>query len=102
MIKSAIAQDIIPRVTDFEIVQRYTIRLEFDDESEQIIDFEPILYGPVFGPLRDLELFRQVKLDDGFGTLEWPTGADISPSVLHDWPDYIEAIIDDRRRYITN
>lgn len=85
-------------VVSFEIVGDYTIRLCFDDESERTIDFEPILLGPLFGPLRDLELFNQVKLDPEIGTLVWPTEADIEPNVLHDWPDHVNAIVERRRQ----
>jgi hypothetical protein len=85
-------------VSSFEIVGDYTLRLEFDDGTEQLIDFEPILYGPMFGPLRDLEVFNQVKLDSDLGTLVWPTGADIDPTVLYDWPNHVEAIIERRRK----
>ncbi len=85
-------------VSDFEIVGDYTIRVTFDDGSEQVIEFEAILYGPMFGPLREPEIFNQVKLDSDLGTLVWPTGADIDPTVLHDWPDHIEAIIERRKK----
>ena len=85
-------------VSDFEIVGDYTIRLKFDDNTEQTINFEPILYGPMFGPLRDLKVFNQVKLDSDLGTLVWPTGADIDPTVLHDWPDHVDAIIERRKK----
>jgi len=88
------------RVTSFEIVDDYTIRAEFDDGTERVIDFEPILYGPVFGPLRDITIFNQVKLDKDFGTLEWPTGADIDPTVLHDWPEHVDSIIEQRRKLL--
>lgn len=86
------------RVTAFEIVVDYTIRLQFDDGTEQVINFEPILYGPLFGPLRDPALFNQVQLEENFGTLEWPNGADIDPTVLHDWPQHVDAIIERRKR----
>jgi hypothetical protein len=88
-------------VANFEIVGDYTLRLEFDDGTEQIIDFEPILLGPLFGPLCDLELFNQVRLDADLGTLVWPTGADIDPTVLHDWPQHVEAIIARRIKQFT-
>jgi hypothetical protein len=84
-------------VTDFTLTAAYTLRVEFSDGSEQTINFEPILYGPMFGPLRDLSLFNQVKLDPEIGTLVWPTGADIDPTVLHDWPEHVEAIIKRRK-----
>lgn len=84
-------------VTDFELVEGYAIRVQFDDHSERLIDFEPILYGPLFGQLRDLDLFKQVTLNKEIGTLVWPNGADIDPTVLHDWPLHVEAIIQRRQ-----
>lgn len=38
------------RITGFEIVGDYTLRIEFDDGSEQVIDFEPVLDGEMWGP----------------------------------------------------
>ncbi|MCA9991055.1 MAG: DUF2442 domain-containing protein [Anaerolineales bacterium] len=86
------------RVTAFEIVDEYTLHLTFNDQSEQIIDFEPILLGPVFSALKKRQLFNQVALDKDFGTLIWPNGADIEPNVLHDWPDHVDAIIERRKQ----
>ena len=85
-------------MSNFEIVGDYILRVWFDDGSEQVINFEPILYGPLFEPLRDLELFNQVKLESDLGTLVWPTRADIDPNVLHDWPHHIEAIVERRKK----
>lgn len=86
-------------VTDFEIVDDYTLQLWFDDGSERTIDFEPVLYGPVFGPLRDRGIFNQVKLNPETGTVEWPTGADFDPETLRNWPDYKDEIIARRQRW---
>ena len=85
-------------VIDYKILEGYTIWLKFDDETERVIDFEPILSGPMFGPLRDRHLFRQVELDRELGTLVWPTGADIDPTVLHDWPAHVDAIVKRRQQ----
>ena len=85
-------------VVSFEIVGDYTIRVHFDDASERIINFEPILLGSLFGPLRELRLFNQVALDPELGTLVWPTGADIDPTVLHDWTHHVDAIVARRRQ----
>jgi len=86
------------RVTSFEIVDDLVLRIRFDDDSEQVIDFEPVLHGPVLGPLRDLTLFNQVQLIDYAGCLEWPTGADFAPETLRNWPDYRESIIARRQQ----
>jgi hypothetical protein len=78
----------IHRVRSFESVSPYTLRIRFDDETERTINFEPILAGELYGPLRDLRLFNQVRIDSDVHTLVWPNGADFDPATLHDWPDY--------------
>lgn len=85
-------------VVDFKIVGHYTVCVSFDDGSERVIDFEPILLGPLFGPLRELDLFNQVTIDPDIGTLVWPTGADIDPNVLYIWPHHVDSIIERRRQ----
>ena len=80
----------IYRVESFEIISPYTLKVRFDDNTEQVIDFEPILFGELFGPLRDLNLFNQVKIDTEVHTLVWPNGGDFDPATLHDWPELID------------
>lgn len=78
-------------------VRDYVLTVRFDDGFERTIDFEPILFGPLFGPLRDLRLFRQARVDGDLGTIVWPTGADIDPGVLYDWPEHVDTIVRSRR-----
>ena len=78
------------RVIESKTTGPYTIWLKFEDGTERTIDFKPILEGPIFGPLKDIDLFNQYSLNRDFGTIEWPTGADIDPTVLHDWPDHVD------------
>lgn len=82
----------IYRVQSFQIVAPYILLVEFDDKTEQEIDFEPVLLGQLFGPLRDLSLFNQVQLDSEVHTLVWPNGADFDPATLHDWPQHIQEL----------
>ncbi len=84
-------------VVAFKIVDDYTLWLQFDDGHEQTIDFDPVLYGEVFAPLRTLALFNQVVLNPDTGTIEWPTGADFDPETLHNWPKYVDEIIQRRK-----
>lgn len=79
----------IYRVTRFEITGPYQLRVWFDDGSSQQIDFRPIMYGEMFGPLRDLDLFNQVRLDPEVHTLVWPNDADFDPATLHDWNELL-------------
>ncbi|MFZ2361552.1 MAG: DUF2442 domain-containing protein [Anaerolineae bacterium] len=78
-------------------VRDYVLTVRFDDGFERTIDFEPILFGPLFGPLRDLRLFRQARVNGDLGTIVWPTGADIDPGVLYDWPEHVDTIVRSRR-----
>jgi hypothetical protein len=82
----------IYRVTAFTIVAPYTLSIRFNDGSEQTIDFQPILVGELFGPLRDLPMFNQVRLDPEVHTLVWPNGADFDHATLHDWPTHLPAL----------
>src|SRR5918911_2053524 len=79
-------EHLICRVLRFEIVAPFTLRIEFDDTTVKTIDFEPILAGELYGPLRDLALFNQVQIDPEVHTLVWPNGADFDPATLYDWP----------------
>ena len=80
------------RVRRCQIVGPFTLRVDFDDGTEQVIDFRPVLAGELFGPLLDLSLFNQVAIDPEVHTLVWPNGADFDPATLHDWPDHVEAL----------
>ena len=82
----------IYRVESFEIAAPYVLRVKFDDATEQIIDFKPILAGELFGPLKDQALFNQVSIDPEVHTLVWPNGADLDPATLHDWPQVVGAL----------
>ena len=81
---------VIHRVTQFEAAGPYRLAVTFADGTRQVIDFEPVLHGPLFGPLRDLAQFNAVHPDSEAGTLVWPNGADFDPATLHDWPSVRE------------
>lgn len=82
----------IYRVMSFEIIAPYTLRVRFDDATEQTIDFRPVLAGELYGPLREEALFNQVRIDPEAHTLVWPNGADFDPATLHDWPEQVDAL----------
>jgi hypothetical protein len=81
-------QHLIYRVESFEHVGPHTLRITFNDGLSRVINFEPVLFGELLGPLRDPDEFARVKLDSEIGTLVWPSGADFDPAILHDWPEH--------------
>jgi len=73
--------------------------VRFGDDTEQTINFEAVLAGELYRPLRDLSVFNQVKLDPEVRTLVWPHGADFDPATLHDWPKYVQALIERAKQW---
>ena len=78
----------IYRVTTVQCTCRHTLCVGFDDGAVRTIAFAPVLAGEIYGPLRDLEFFQQVKIDPEAHTLVWLNGADFDPETLHDWPHH--------------
>jgi hypothetical protein len=63
-------------------VAGHTVWLRFSDGAEGEVDLSNELHGPIFEPLRNIELFRQVVLHAELRTLVWPNGADFAPEFL--------------------
>jgi Protein of unknown function (DUF2442) len=77
----------IYRISSFQKVAPFTLSVQFDDGTSQIIDFRPVLKGELYGPLEQPDLFDQVRIDSEVHTLVWPNGADFDPAILHNWPE---------------
>jgi hypothetical protein len=90
---------LICRVESFEIIAPYTLQIRFNDNTQQTVDFKPVLAGELYGPLRDPELFKKVRVDPEVHTLVWPNGADFDPATLHDWPNLAEALSERAREW---
>lgn len=73
------------RVTDVCHLDGYRLWLRFSDGAERELDLWPFIAdGPIFTPVRDPAVFRQVRVE-GL-TITWPTGADLDPLVLRYYP----------------
>lgn len=64
-------------------LQPYVVRVVFADGEVRDVDIEPLLDGPVFGPLREQAMFERVEVDELGDTIRWPTGADLDPDVMY-------------------
>jgi len=71
-------------VIEVRYVRDYTLWLCFQDGACGEVDIAPSFKGPVFEPLRDIEFFKQVRVDSEIGTIVWPNGADVAPETLHE------------------
>jgi predicted acetyltransferase len=77
----------IHKVTHFEIVAPFTLRVVFEDATSQVINFRPVLHGELYGPLQDQAFLEKVRIDAEAQTLVWPNGADFDPAILYRWPE---------------
>ena len=71
-------------VISAKYLKGYSFYLELDDGSQGVVDLEASLTGPVFAPLKRVELFKEGRLDPELETLAWPNGADFAPEYLRD------------------
>jgi len=73
-----------PRLARAEYLRDYKIHVTFDDGLQGIIDLEDELWGEVFEPLRNTDVFRLFRVDRELDTIVWPTGADLAPEFLRE------------------
>ena len=57
--------------------------VRFEDGTSGEVDLSARLFGPMFEPLRDMDLFNQVRVDE-FGAPSWPNGADLAPDAIYE------------------
>ena len=69
-------------VTCLRYLDKYRLRLTFNNQVVKIVDLQNELEGKIFEPLAEISCFRQVYLNDETGTIEWPNGADFAPKFL--------------------
>ncbi|MCC7476658.1 MAG: DUF2442 domain-containing protein [Pirellulales bacterium] len=73
----------MPRIVSIKTTDDFNLVVQFIDGTQGSIPLRDRLFGPVFEPLRDPELFRQAYLDE-FGAIAWPNGADLAPDAIYE------------------
>ena len=71
------------RVLRVEALRGFRLFVEFSDGVQGEVDLSERLFGAMFEPLEDPELFARVRIDQ-FGAVCWPNGADLAPDGLYD------------------
>ena len=74
----------IPQLEEAEYVRGHTIHVKFADGTEGDIDLEAEIWGEVFEPLKDQNVFRNFCLNKELNTITWPSGADFAPEFLYE------------------
>lgn len=77
-------------VVDVKYIENYKLEVVFSDGRKGIADLEGSFRGSVFEPLKDVDFFAKVSVDQELETIVWPNGADFAPEFL-----YFKAFRDD-------
>jgi len=74
----------------------YRVHLRFADGLAADVDLSYLLeFGGVFEPLKDVDFFRELKVDECGDTICWPNEADIAPETLY---DHVQRAVYERKR----
>jgi hypothetical protein len=68
------------KVTNASYIKDFVIHFKFNNGVEKDINLETELWGEVFEPLKNVNVFKNFKLNSW--TIEWENGADFSPEFL--------------------
>lgn len=71
-------------ITEAQYIENFEIKITFNDKKVAIINFESLLIGEIFEPLKDLSYFKNFTLNVELGVITWPNGADFSPEFLYE------------------
>ena len=74
----------IPQVIDAEYIEDFIIHIRFSDGTEGDVNLSNELYGVVFEPLKNVDIFKKFTIHPDFHTLCWPNGADFAPEFLYE------------------
>jgi hypothetical protein len=72
------------RIVEAEYIKGFKILITFNNGVKKVVDLEQHLWGEMFEPLKDKNLFKQFKVDNDIHTIVWPNGADFSPESLYE------------------
>lgn len=71
------------KIVEAKYVGDYVFNVRFADGVCGNVDFEKELWGEMFEPLKDKEIFARGKISPEIPVLAWPNGADFAPEFLY-------------------
>lgn len=74
------------RIKKVKYISDYKLKILFNDNKTKVVDLEDMVQSAkgVFLPLKKLDYFKKVTLDDCQLSICWPNGADICPDLLYE------------------
>ena len=71
-------------IKDVEYINKFNVKLIFDNNEEKIVDLSNHINGKIFEPLNNIDYFKKVRIDNDTETICWDNGADFSPEFLYE------------------
>lgn len=85
-----------PNLIEATPLAAHKVHLRFADGLAADVDLSYLVgCGEVFEPLRDVEYFRRLRVDELGVTIAWPNEADIAPETLY---DHVQRVAYEKRR----
>lgn len=75
----------LERVVAAKYIKDYRVWLKFNNGRSGEIDLACEIWGEVFEPLKDLNYFKNFKVERS--TISWKNGADLAPEFLYEMLD---------------
>jgi len=72
-----------PNIINVIPLEDYMLELHYENGEKRIFDVKPYIKGEWYGKLKDVSIFKKVKVADGW-TVEWEEGQDINPKELYE------------------
>jgi len=71
-------------ITAVTYLDNYRLQVSFNNGVSKQVNLQNELECEIFEPLKNINIFRQVKLNPETKTIEWADGADIAPEFLYE------------------
>ena len=72
----------LKNIVDYKILDNYSIWLKYDDGVNGTIDLSDYLKYPVFAPIKNVDFFSQLKIEEG-RHVYWNDVLDLCPDALY-------------------
>jgi len=72
-----------PNIKEVIPLENYMLESHYENGEKRIFDVKPYIKGPWYGMLKEVSIFKTVKVVDNW-IVEWSDGQDIEPKELYE------------------
>ena len=72
-----------PKILKVQVLNKTNLLVEFDNNEQKIYSINHLLNNPIFAPLKDFNLFKNVQIEAGGYAISWNNEIDLSEYELY-------------------